>query len=47
MDLRYKNEKPLFIILLTLSLLVWGALLVGTKGIVLVYVLAFFVFYEY
>lgn len=47
MDLRYKNEKPLFIILLTLSLLVWGALLVGTKGIVLVYVLAFFVFYVF
>lgn len=45
MNLLYKNEKPLFITLLTLSLLFWVGLLVGTMGVVLLYVLAFFVFY--
>ena len=45
MNLQYKHEKPLFITLLAISLLVWVGLLVGTKGIVLVYVAAFFIFY--
>jgi Zn-dependent protease with chaperone function/type II secretory pathway pseudopilin PulG len=45
MNLLYKNEKPLFITLLLVSLLIWAGLLVGTLGLVLVYVLAFFIFY--
>lgn len=45
MNLLYKNEKTLFIILLTLSLIFWAGLLVGTMGVVLLYVLAFFIFY--
>lgn len=45
MNLLYKNEKPLFITLLIISLLAWAWLLIGTVGIVLVYVAAFFVFY--
>lgn len=45
MNLLYKHERPLFIILLVLSVLIWGALLVGTKGIILVYVIAFALFY--
>lgn len=45
MKLTYKNEKPLFIILLLISSLVWLGLLVGTMGLVLIYILAFFLFY--
>ncbi len=45
MNLLYKHERPLFLILLAISLLVWLALLAGTKGIVLVYVIAFVIFY--
>lgn len=45
MNLLYKHEKPLFTILLVISLLIWIALLVGTKGIVLAYVIAFAIFY--
>ncbi|HEU0187425.1 MAG TPA: M48 family metallopeptidase [Gallionellaceae bacterium] len=45
MNLLYKNEKKLFIIMLVISMLAWIGLLVGTMGIVLIYVLAFFVFY--
>ncbi|HEY6096060.1 MAG TPA: M48 family metallopeptidase [Gallionellaceae bacterium] len=45
MNLQYKNEKPLFIILLVISTLVWLGLLVGTMGLVLVYILAFLLFY--
>jgi len=44
-SLVYKNEKRLFNILLTLSLPVWGGLIIGTAGIALVYILSFFVFY--
>lgn len=45
MNLLYKNEKKLFVIMLVISVLIWAGLLVGTMGVVLVYVLAFLVFY--
>ncbi len=45
MNLLDKNEKPLFITLLLISLLIWAGLLVGTLGIILVYVAGFFIFY--
>jgi len=45
MNLLYKNEKPLFITLLVISLIFWLGMLVGTKGIVLLYVASFFIFY--
>lgn len=45
MNLLYKNEKPLFITLLAISLLAWAGLLIGTMGIILIYVIAFFIFY--
>ena len=41
----YKHEKPLFIISLVFSLLVWSALLVGTFGVLLIYILIGFIFY--
>jgi Zn-dependent protease with chaperone function len=45
MDLVYKNEKRLFGLMLVLSVLVWAGLLLGTKGLVLVYALFIFLFY--
>ena len=45
MDAVYKNERPLFVIALLISLLVWGVLIVVTFGIALLYVLLFFVIY--
>ncbi len=45
MKLVYRYEKPLFVISLVISLLFWLALIVGTLGVALVYVLFFFVFY--
>lgn len=45
MSLLYKNERPLFAILLIIAVLVWGGLLIGTKGLVLVYLASFFLFY--
>jgi Zn-dependent protease with chaperone function len=45
MNLVYKNEQPLFLILLIISLLVWTGLLIGTKGQVLAYVLSFALFF--
>lgn len=45
MNLVYKNEKPLFITLLVISLAIWIGLLVGTMGIVLIYVVAFLLMY--
>lgn len=45
MTLVYKNEKPLFITSLVISLLVWLALLAGTVGILLVWVLIAFLIY--
>ncbi|NVM75774.1 Zn-dependent protease with chaperone function [Duganella sp. SG902] len=45
MNLIYKNEKTLFGIMLAASLLIWAALLIGTAGMALVYLLLFFVSY--
>lgn len=45
MDLIYKNEKTLFAISVVIGALVWLALIAGTFGLVLVYVLLFFVIY--
>lgn len=45
MQLVYKNEKRLFGVMLVLSALVWLLLLVGTVGMVLVYLLLGFLFY--
>ena len=45
MQLVYKNEKRLFGLMLVLSGLVWAGLLLGTKGLVLVYALFGFLFY--
>jgi Zn-dependent protease with chaperone function len=45
MDLVYKNEKTLFSIMLVVSLLIWVALVVGTVGMALVYLLLFFISY--
>lgn len=46
MDLVYKNEKPLFRLMLAVSLLAWAALLVGTQGKALAYVALFYVSYR-
>lgn len=45
MELTYNKEKPLFVISLTISILFWTVLLVGTFGMMLVWVLFFFLFY--
>lgn len=45
MELVYKKEKTLFVLMLVLSLLLWSALLVGTAGMVALYILLFFVSY--
>lgn len=45
MSLIYKNEKRLFTILLIMSLAIWGGLIIGTSGIVLIYIASFFIFY--
>lgn len=45
MSLLYKNEKPLFNIMLGISLLAWVGLAVGTMGMVLIYVVFFALFY--
>lgn len=45
MELLYKNEKPLFTIMLVLSLLIWGLILFATKGLALAYVVFFALFY--
>ena len=39
MDLRYKNEKPLFVIAAILAALFWTVLFVSTLGILLIYLL--------
>jgi Zn-dependent protease with chaperone function/type II secretory pathway pseudopilin PulG len=44
-SLLYKNERTLFGIALTLSLIAWAALVVGTLGIALIYALLFFIAY--
>ncbi|MFC3460604.1 M48 family metalloprotease [Massilia haematophila] len=45
MDLVYKNEKTLFVLMLVLSLLVWAGLVLGLGWAVLSYALMFFLFY--
>ena len=45
MNLIYKNEKTLFGIMLALSLLIWAALVIGTVGMALLYLLLFFISY--
>ena len=45
MNLVYKNEKPLLVILAMISIPVWVALMVLTKGIALIYLLSFLLFY--
>lgn len=45
MDLVYKNEKPLFLIAVTLSAIFWVALTVGTFGLLLIYLLVGYVFF--
>ncbi|BBL72438.1 M48 family metallopeptidase [Methylogaea oryzae] len=45
MDLVYPKEKTLFAILLLLAIPIWLALIVGTLGTALLYLLAGFVFY--
>lgn len=45
MELVYKNEKRLFALMLTLSLLAWIAIVLGTLGTALLYALVFFIGY--
>ena len=45
MDLVYKNEKTLFVLMLVLSLLAWAVLVAGMGWMVLGYALMFFLFY--
>src|SRR5258706_4975148 len=45
METIYKNETPLFVISLIISVLVWLLLILGTFGAALIYVLFFFIFY--
>ena len=45
MELVYRKEKTLFVLMLVLSLLLWAALLVGTAGMMALYMLLFFVSY--
>lgn len=44
-SLVYRHEKPLFAIALTISVLFWLVLILGTFGIALIYLLLFFVIY--
>ncbi|MEO0423469.1 MAG: M48 family metallopeptidase [Pseudomonadota bacterium] len=43
MDLVYPKEKPLFLIALVISILVWALLILGTLGLALLYGLLFYV----
>ncbi len=45
MDLVYKNERSLFVVMLVLSLIVWAGLVAGMGGAVVGYALMFFLFY--
>lgn len=45
MDLVYKNEKPLLIIAAVFSAIFWLALIVGTLGIALLYLLLGYLFF--
>lgn len=41
----YKNESPLFVIHLVLALIFWLALIIGTKGVALIYLVFLFIGY--
>lgn len=43
----YPGEKPRFAIVATLAIIIWAAIIVGTFGIALLYVLFFFLFYAF
>ncbi|RJQ49141.1 MAG: hypothetical protein C4528_01165 [Gammaproteobacteria bacterium] len=45
MNLVYKHEKPLFYILVVISLLIWIGVIAVTSGIALIYVAVAFIFY--
>jgi Zn-dependent protease with chaperone function/Tfp pilus assembly major pilin PilA len=45
MDLVYKNERSLFVVMLVLSLIVWAGLVAGMGGAVFGYAVMFFLFY--
>ncbi len=45
MELVYKTERPLFVLSMVIGTIVWLALVVGTFGVALVYVLLFLINY--
>jgi len=45
MDLVYKNERSLFVVMLVLSLIVWTGLVAGMGGAAIGYAVMFFLFY--
>lgn len=45
MDLVYGKERPLFVVSLLISLIFWLAVILGTLGVALVYIVFFFIFY--
>lgn len=45
MELVYRHEQPLFVISMVIGVMVWLALVIGTIGIALIYVLIFFLIY--
>lgn len=45
MDLVYKTEKPLFVVSMVIGTIVWLALIAGTFGVALIYVLLFLIVY--
>ena len=47
MELVYKTEKPLFVLSMTIGIIVWLAIIVGTFGIALIYVLLFLLICRY
>ena len=44
-DIVYSKEKSLFTLLAIISGIVWAALIIGTLGMALLYVLMFFIIY--
>jgi hypothetical protein len=45
MEMTYKNEQPLFVIALIISMICWLVLVVGTAGFALLYGLFFYIAY--
>ena len=45
MNLVYKHEKPLLLVTAVLAVAIWLALILGTLGIVLLYLLVGYVFF--